>query len=463
MKLRTENKVGAGFGFALALLLLIAAVSYFNASRSVQAFRVARNTSSVMAELERLLLGTLDVESGSRGFAATGNKTYLERYESGRVVAQQAYRNVEEALARDSEYKGRLDRLEGLITSQMAIAEELVAAKNDGPQAGFNSLPNEEGNNAVDQLRATVADMEKIEGGLLAERENGAETSARATMWIIVVTASVALAVVTTAGLLVRHDLLKRKQVEDERDKLNSDLRKQAQQLTDANKELEAFCYSVSHDLRAPLRHIDGYVARLRKLIADKLDEKGQHYLKTVSASAKEMGQLIDDLLVFSRVGRIEMQRTGVDLSVLLQQAMMSAHVEANGRNIEWKQSPLPVVKGDPALLKQVFLNLISNAVKYTRPRDPARIEIGQVGEPNGETVVFVKDNGVGFEMEYAHKLFGVFQRLHRSDEFEGTGVGLANVRRIIQRHGGRTWAEGEVGNGATFYFSLPMKEKEQI
>lgn len=227
------------------------------------------------------------------------------------------------------------------------------------------------------------------------------------------------------------------------------------QQLRALNAELEAFSYSVSHDLRAPLRHIDGFADMLANHAGEKLDDQGRRYLQTIADSARRMGTLIDDLLLFSRMGRAEMHRTKVDLDALTQDVIRELAGETGGRKVVWKRQELPVVEGDPALLRQVFVNLLGNALKYSRPRDPAVIEIHCTDAP-GEKIICVRDNGVGFDMAYAHKLFGVFQRLHRSDEFEGTGIGLANVRRMITRHGGRTWAEAELDKGATIYFSLP-------
>jgi len=227
------------------------------------------------------------------------------------------------------------------------------------------------------------------------------------------------------------------------------------QQLRALNAELEAFSYSVSHDLRAPLRHIDGFADMLTLHAREKLDDKGRRYLKTISDSAKRMGTLIDDLLVFSRMGRSEMRRSQVDLEALARDVIHEMEGETRNRNVVWKRGALPVVDGDAALLRQVFVNLLANALKYSRPRDPAIIEIACAEGP-GEKVITVRDNGVGFDMAYSHKLFGVFQRLHRAEEFEGTGIGLANVSRIVARHGGRVWAEGKVDEGASIHFSLP-------
>jgi signal transduction histidine kinase len=240
---------------------------------------------------------------------------------------------------------------------------------------------------------------------------------------------------------------------------LNDHLRLHAERLEMANRELDAFSYSVSHDLRAPLRHIDGFADLLQRHAGPMLDEKGRRYLGTISGSAKSMGELIDALLVFSRMGRTELQTTRVELNSLIKDILGHLAHETAGRDIAWQIPKLPEVQGDPAMLRLVFTNLLSNAIKYTSTRSRASIEDG-AEESDAETVVFVRDNGVGFDMEYAHKLFGVFQRLHRAEDFAGTGIGLANVQRIIQRHRGRAWAEGKVGQGATFYVSLPRSAR---
>ena len=225
-------------------------------------------------------------------------------------------------------------------------------------------------------------------------------------------------------------------------------------QLEAANQELEAFSYSVSHDLRAPLRAVDGFSEALLEDYGPHLPEEGQRYLKTIREGAQRMGDLIDDLLTFARLSRQPLKKREVDTGDLVRDTLEELNSQQAGRRIDVRVGDLAPCQGDQALLKQVWVNLLSNALKYTRERETALVEVGCVRE-NGETVYFVRDNGTGFDMRYAHKLFGVFQRLHRAEEFEGTGVGLAIVQRVIHRHGGRVWAEAQVDRGATFYFTL--------
>jgi signal transduction histidine kinase len=241
----------------------------------------------------------------------------------------------------------------------------------------------------------------------------------------------------------------------EERASLNQGLAQRSIALEASNKELEAFAYSISHDLRAPLRHVAGFAELLRKSAATSLNEKSARYVTMILEAANRMGDLIDDLLAFSRISRAEAHTSLVNLKQLVQEAVAEVCQDGKERKIVWKIHTLPECYGDRSMLRLALVNLISNAVKFTRTQPQAEIEIGCTERKNDHVVLFVRDNGVGFDMKYSNKLFGVFQRLHAQEAFEGTGIGLATVQRIVHRHGGRVWAEGIVDGGATFYFSL--------
>lgn len=236
---------------------------------------------------------------------------------------------------------------------------------------------------------------------------------------------------------------------------LNEKLKKQSEKLEDANQELEAFAYSVSHDLRVPLRAIDGFSRILLEDYEDTLDEEGIRLLNIVRENTAKMGHLIDDILLLSRASRQEMVLNEIDIAALAKSVYNEFQTDTNDRNIEFSVGNLPNVYGDRSMLGQVFQNLIGNAIKFTRNRETAIIEVG--GKEKGKEIVYyVRDNGAGFDMKYINKLFGLFQRLHSPEEFEGTGVGLSIVQRVIRRHGGRVWGEGSVDGGATIYFTIP-------
>ena len=257
-------------------------------------------------------------------------------------------------------------------------------------------------------------------------------------------------------AVVVFNDISERKKLEGELGQQYKHLEERSQELEASNKELESFSYSVSHDLRAPLRHIAGFVNLLKENQAVRQDEESFRHINIIVEAADRMGQLIDDLLTYSRVGRLELEKKMVNANRLIDEVKAELTHEIKDRHINWKIADLPEVTADNTMLRQVFFNLIGNALKFTRPRKEAKIDIGCCTDKKNQYTFYIKDNGVGFDMQYVDKLFGVFQRLQNRKEFEGTGIGLANVKRIIDRHGGRVWAEGEVNHGATFYFTLP-------
>jgi PAS domain S-box-containing protein len=310
------------------------------------------------------------------------------------------------------------------------------------------------------------------DGGSVAEHEEAWET-ATGPRWFLCVKFAIhrqegkvnALCGMATEITVRKQDEAALQHSEEQFRRLNEELEQRiatrTAQLEAVNRELEAFAYSVSHDLRAPLRHVQGYAELLARALGDLIPDEARRYVGHITDSSREMGVLIDDLLAFSRMGRAEMTDQKTDLNVLVGEVLCVLEPQTKGRSLEWDIAPLPAVRADPAMMRLVLQNLLSNAVKFTRPRHPARVTIRCAGEDDGLLVFSVRDNGVGFDPRYAGKLFGVFQRLHRADEFEGTGIGLANVQRMIARQGGRTWAEGELGQGATFYFTLRPADPE--
>jgi PAS domain S-box-containing protein len=294
--------------------------------------------------------------------------------------------------------------------------------------------------------------------GELVHFDKGGRQLVVASQWVLHTNAQGKPAAILEAN----NDITGRKLAEEEVRRMNVDLEHRVEartaQLTAANQELEAFTYSVAHDLRAPLRHIDAFSRILSDDFASSLPPEARRYLETIRNGSRNMSQLVDDLLNLARVGRQELRRRPIPLGGLVKEVVADLKRETEGRQIEWHIRQLPTLECDPGLMKQVFANLLSNAVKYTRPRPKTVIEVGSA-QANGSTAIFVRDNGVGFNMKYVDKLFGVFQRLHRAEEFEGTGVGLATVDRILRKHGGSIWAEASINQGATFYFTVPGLE----
>jgi signal transduction histidine kinase len=445
-----ERRVLVGFGLVFAGILVVSAVSYRNMTT------LFRNTYQDQRshDLIQLLVGMAtrldESESGHRRYLVTGDESYLKAFHVLNERMPEYIRYVRELTQDIPEQRQHVDLLNRLIEKQLEAERTAIDLRVRTGFEGVRGIALTGVAKAeLEEFHRIQAQMEHDENRAIYRRAMQSAAITRNTIGLLGAGLLMLFVLLASVYYLIRHDITERRRVATE-------LARRGELLQAANKELEAFSYSVSHDLRAPLRHIDGYASLLQKSALALLDEKSTRYLQTISESATRMGQLIDDLLVFSRMGRQEMLNTRVNLDQLVKSVLHDLRHDTQNREISWTIGVLPEVEGDPAMLRQVFTNLIANAIKFTSTRPLARIEIGSDQRSPAETVIFVRDNGVGFDMQYAGKLFGVFQRLHRANEFEGTGIGLANVRRIIHRHGGRTWAESTLDQDATFYFSLP-------
>ena len=446
-----ENRVLAGFVLVLAILLGIGVVAYKNTVLSVQHSERDRKGRELLKYLELTLQSVEDADWGYRRFLVTGEQSYLTAFGKSQEQTPTYLKLMHDLFLNSPTIQAQLSLLEHHIDTLLQSGQEGIHLRQQTDFQGIQHLLNfTDRNNNMEALRLRVKEIKQHEHQTLKERTFESMEGTRTTIILLALGTFLQFVLLSAVYYLIHHDIRSRRRVAAE-------LLQRGKQLEAANQELEAFSYSVSHDLRAPLRHIDGYASLLEKNVGTSLTEKGQRYLETISESAKQMGSLIDNLLVFSRMGRSELAHTPINMEQLVKEVLHTLRHDIKGRDISWTIGPLTDVQADPAMLKQVLVNLIANAIKFTKSRPLAQIEIGNVTESSKDIVTFVRDNGVGFDMQYADKLFGVFQRLHRVEEFEGTGIGLANVRRIIHRHGGRTWAESRPNEGATFFFSLPI------
>jgi signal transduction histidine kinase len=446
--MKATHKIVASFAGA-ALLVALGALMLFWAFRQMEEASVAREHSyAVIKHADDLLSSLKDAETSQRGYLLTGNEAFLEPYLAVRDSVVGDLKELRQ-LTKVSAAQKHLDALAPLMDAKLSeMAHVIELRRNNDMAAALAIVRNGQGKQLMDLIRAEMRSVIRIEEDALTQHEAEFQSNMRLLFTLIVTASLFALLSALSFTYLVYRGTRHLLGIQEATNK----------QLQAANKELETFSYSVSHDLRAPLRHVMGFVNLLQQDAVPVLSEKSLRHLTIISESTKRMGDLIDDLLAFSRIGRTELKKTEVNLEELVRETLGDFQAETKERKIACKVHPLPTVQADRALLRLVLVNLISNAVKFTGARAEAKIEIGCAPDKNGATVIFIRDNGAGFDPLYAHKLFGIFQRLHSQEEFEGTGIGLANVQRIIHRHGGRVWAEGVVDGGATFYFSIPKQ-----
>jgi signal transduction histidine kinase len=445
-----------GFRLALASALCIAllalgAVGVLSYRRAVQENEDEQwvgHTHEVLERLSAIRIDLIDAETGERGFALTGEQPYLEPYESALRRLELDIGELRTLTHDNAVQQASIVQIEPLITARLAeLRRGIDTRRQKGLQAGIELIRESNGKETMDAIRRVIDAMDREERGLLAQRLEQVRFSAGRTKILIVLGNAVGLLFLCVAGFAIYREMDKRHKAE--RELCQSNARTEA-----ANKELQAFSYSVSHDLRAPLRGIDGFSLALLEDCGEALNEDGRDYLLRIRKATARMGKLIDNLLELARMTRTEMLTEEVNLSGLAEEVAAQCRAADPQRKAVFVITPDLILHGDRILMRALLENLLGNAWKFTSKRMDACIELG-ADRNNGKSVFFVKDNGAGFDMRYADKLFGVFQRLHDVNEFPGTGVGLATVQRIVIRHGGRVWADSKPGEGATFYFQV--------
>jgi signal transduction histidine kinase len=445
---------------ALIILISIGALSYRSQVRNEEDREWVTHTHLVVERLQVIRIDITQAETGQRGYILTGQERYLTFYRAGVEKLGPDIKALQDLTSDNPVQQENIKRLKSLVADRLGeLAEGIDIRKQSGLLAGVDSVARRNNDERwIEMIAAQMDEMRHTEAELLGARLVTAAASTRKMKVLIAGGNALAILILLVAAFVIHSETGKRDQADENLKQANKRLERQSAELSETNIELESFSYSVAHDLRAPLRHIAGYSSVLAQDYGPRLDTEGLRCLTTIVDSARRMGRLVDDLLALSQIGRKELAFQEMDLGSLVARVVEELATESAGREVEWQIGELFCAECDPGLMKQVFTNLLSNAVKYTRRQAHAVIQVGQSLQ-NGERVIFIRDNGVGFEMQYANKLFGVFQRLHKARDFEGTGVGLAIVQRIIRKHGGRVWAEARVDQGATFFFTLGTPE----
>ncbi|HWP94267.1 MAG TPA: CHASE3 domain-containing protein [Gammaproteobacteria bacterium] len=451
-RLSTEAKVSTALAVALAVLLVSAVGVWHMAGKLTTTTDWIVHTHRVLETIAGIEAAIGQAEATQRAYLLAGDDAWLLQQETALSRLETHFQNLLELTADNPNQQARLTALEpALVTWRQVLNENQLVRQLDGEEAARERV----GRNLLAQSSAAIARllaaMRNEERALLEMRRMSEATLGRRALVWLALLGAVSFIYLGMLFFHIRREMRERRRVSEE-------LARQTTRLEMTNRELESFSYSVSHDLRAPLRAVEGFTRMLEEDYGPTLDDEGRRLLRVVQDNARRMGRLIDDLLSFSRLGRQPLTFATVDMRVLAAQAAAEAGTAAANPSLTIDIGELPPARGDPALIAQVWANLIHNAVKYSA-RSPAPIVRITARRDGADNLYSVSDNGVGFDMRYAGKLFGVFQRLHGQDEFPGTGVGLAIVQRIITRHGGRIWAEAEPGHGATFHFTLPRSE----
>jgi signal transduction histidine kinase len=458
---RLQRKVALGFAGAMLLTASLDFLSWRAKQATADGADSMAHTYSVMTQFERTLGDVVDMETGARGFAATGQEQFLDPLTSAQLSLGKDLKSLRQLTAGDPNQMTWLAPLTRDINKSVSAVQEIVALRRQNSILPLSALF-QHGKQLVDTVRTEIRAEQAEQTRILNQGTRTVAMKGNRSDAVMLISTLVEMSLLVLAWIAVSRALLASAEAQIQIEGSNVRLEQRTRQLEAANEELEAFTYSVSHDLRAPLRHISGFSKLLVEGFGSRLEPEAKRYLERITQGVRKMGVLVDELLGLAGVGRHTLNVENAALNPLVDEIVAMLVPETEGRLVEWKIANLGSVPCDPALLRQVFQNLIANALKFTRPRATALVEIGRV-EDEAESTFFVRDNGVGFDIKYADKLFGVFQRLHRGEDFEGTGIGLATVRRIVQKHGGRTWADAKIGTGATFYFTVNLPAGNEI
>lgn len=451
-KFSLQQYIRIGFSAALILLLFISILSVTSIYKIYENWDMVNHTHEVLINLEEVMSLMKDGETAVRGFALTKNDIFLAPYFYCLDNMNESFKKLEELMKNKPIQKKKLIITKKLCLERLGILKTVMNYAYQNDQIKAEQIIREgKGKVLMDRIRSNIREIKLNQTHLLLTQKKDTKVSQVLIYVIIGVGNLLAIAIALVSMININSELLQRYEAENK-------LKEKQKTLEEVNKELEAFSYTISHDLRSPLRAIDGFSRILEEDYQSKLDEEGLRVLKIIKGNASKMGKLIDDLLEFSRVSKKTPTEIIVDMESLVEEVLMEVKLDYTHLQTEITIHPLPPALGDKTLLHQVWINLISNAFKYSSKKNPAQIEIGfEKNEPLG--FYYIKDNGTGFDTQYKGKLFGVFQRLHSTKDFEGNGVGLAIVQRIVDRHGGKVVAEGKLNEGAIFKFSIPLAE----
>lgn len=441
------KKIWGGFALAFSAIIIISIVSFNNSLRYIGATEKIELKHKTLTEIEVIVSDIKDIALGTSGFVITGNDFFIAQYPTSAENVRSRLNSLRLLAGEDIFIRNYLDTLQILLEQRLKLDEQLITSgkENDGQALIISG----NGEAIMDSIRSVIKKVENYEQAELKNLYQEKEFNFKSNIITFSTLILVVLTIISILYFLIKKELFVRQKAEEETRQLNV-------KLEAVNKELESFTYTVSHDLRAPVRHINGFLDILHKNISEKLDKENLRYFNLIKESTKDMGNLIDDLLTFSRTAKAELNKTKLNLNEAVHQVIQNIQHGLEGKNVEWITDELPEVYGDYTLIKVVLVNLISNAVKFTSKTANPVVTIGSQ-KYDKIHVIFIKDNGVGFNMNYYSKLFGVFQRLHDTGDFPGTGIGLATVKKIIEKHNGKVWAKSKEGEGATFFFSLPL------